>query len=101
MTSRPRLPVRLRASPQALAAFGEVFGDGVQEALDAALPPDEQGWRELTLRFEHELAAAHRLAGFGGEVVVVSPLSVRNRLQTAAQGILARYRESAPAASLD
>jgi len=97
MTSRPRLPVRLRASPRALAAFGEVFGDGVEEALDTALPPDEQGWRELTLRFEHELAAAHRLAGFGGEVVVVSPLSVRERLQTAAQGILARYRESGAA----
>jgi predicted DNA-binding transcriptional regulator YafY len=93
MTSRPHLPVRLRASPHAVAAFGEVFGDGAQEALDAALPPDGLGWRELTLRFEHELAAAHRLAGFGGEIEVLAPLSVRARLQSVANAILARYRE--------
>src|SRR5215472_5787033 len=30
--SRPQLPVRLRASPQALAVFGEVFGDAVADA---------------------------------------------------------------------
>ena len=90
-TSRPRLPVRLRASPQALAAFGEIFGDDARPALDAALPPDEQGWQTVTLSFEHELAAAHRLAGFGGRVEVLSPQSVRALLVAAAQGILDRY----------
>jgi predicted DNA-binding transcriptional regulator YafY len=91
MSSRPSVPVRLRASPHALAAFTEVFGDGAQDAIDAALPPDGQGWRELTLRFEHELAAAHRLAGFGGEVEVLDPPSVRTRLQSVARAILIRY----------
>jgi predicted DNA-binding transcriptional regulator YafY len=91
VTSRPRLPVRLRASPQALAAFGEVFGDDARPALDAAEPPDEQGWQTVTLSFEHELAAAHRLAGFGGQVEVLAPPSVRTLLVTAAQGILDRY----------
>ena len=91
-TSRPRLPVRLRASPQALATFGEVFGDDARPALDAAEPPDEHGWRTLTLSFEHELAAAHRLAGFGGRVEVLSPASVRALLAATAQGILDRYR---------
>jgi predicted DNA-binding transcriptional regulator YafY len=90
-TSRPRLAVRLRASPQALAAFGEVFGDDARPALDAAEPPDEHGWRTLTLSFEHELAAAHRLAGFGGRVEVLSPPSVRALLAATAQGILDRY----------
>jgi predicted DNA-binding transcriptional regulator YafY len=90
-TSRPRLPVRLRASPQALAVFGEVFGDDARPALDAAEPPDEQGWQTVTLSFEHELAAAHRLAGFGGLVEVLSPPPVRDLLVTAAQGILDRY----------
>jgi predicted DNA-binding transcriptional regulator YafY len=89
--TRPRLPVRLRASPQALAVFPETFGDDVTEALDAALPPDEQGWRVVTLSFEHELAAAHRLAGFGGRVEVLSPSSVRDALLAAAHGILGRY----------
>jgi len=45
----------------------------------------------VTLSFEHELAAAHRLAGFGGQVEVVSPSSVRERLVATAQGILERY----------
>jgi predicted DNA-binding transcriptional regulator YafY len=83
--------VRLRASPQALATFGEVFGDDARPALDAAEPPDEHGWRTLTLSFEHELAAAHRLAGFGGRVEVLSPPSVRALLAATAQGILDRY----------
>jgi predicted DNA-binding transcriptional regulator YafY len=89
--SRPRLPVRLRASPVALAAFGEVFGDGAAGALDAAGPPDEAGWREVTLSFEHEPAAAHRLAGFGGEVEVLAPPSLSERLLRTARGILDRY----------
>ena len=91
VTSRPRFPVRLRASPAALAALREVFGDGGADAARDALPPDERGWRVVTLSFEHELAAAHRLAGFGGQVEVLSPSSVRERLVATAQGILERY----------
>jgi predicted DNA-binding transcriptional regulator YafY len=90
-TSRPRLPVRLRASPQALAAFGEIFGDDARPVLDAAGPPDELGWQTVMLSFEHELAAAYRLAGFGGTVEVLSPPSVRALLVAAARGILDRY----------
>ena len=91
VTTRPRLAVRLRASPEALAAFPEIFGEGVTEALDAALAPDEQGWRVVTLSFEHAAAAAHRLAGFGGRVEVLSPASVRDQLLATAHGILGRY----------
>jgi predicted DNA-binding transcriptional regulator YafY len=100
-TSRPRLPVRLRASPQALAAFGEIFGDDARPVLDAAGPPDELGWQTVTLSFEHELAAAHRLAGFGGQVEVLSPPSVRALLVAAAQGILDRYASPALFAALE
>lgn len=89
--------MRLRASPGALAAFPEVFGDGVQAALGAASPPDEHGWRAVTLSFEHAPAAAHRLAGFGGQVEVLSPDSVRARLLTVAQEIIDRYRTSTSA----
>jgi predicted DNA-binding transcriptional regulator YafY len=93
-STRPRLQVRLRASPEALALFGEIFGDDARPALDAALPPDEQGWQVVTLSFEHELAAAHRLAGFGGRVEVLSPSSVREQLLTTAREILGRYQGS-------
>ena len=71
--SRPRLPVTLRASPRALSILGEVFGQAAGPALAAALPPDEHGWRVLTLSFEHERAAVHRLAGFADQVEVLAP----------------------------
>jgi glutamate dehydrogenase (NAD(P)+) len=89
--SRPRLQVALRASPAALAAFPEIFGQAAEPALEAALPPDEHGWRVVTLSFEHERAAAHRLAGFGDHVEVLAPPAVRAALVTTARQILRRY----------
>ncbi len=93
--SRPRLQVRLRVSPLALAILPEIFGDRVRPAISAASPPDEHGWQELTLSFEHELAAAHRLAGFGGHVAVLAPAAVRDQLVATARGILDRYAAAA------
>jgi len=90
--SRPRLQVGLAASPRALAVFPEVFGPAAGPALAAAAPPGEDGWREVTLSFEHELAAVHRLAGFGGQVEVLGPPSVRARLLATAREILTRYQ---------
>jgi predicted DNA-binding transcriptional regulator YafY len=89
--SRPKVEVLVRASPAALELFGEVFGNTVQAALDAASPPDGEGCREVTLSFEHEAAAAHRLAGFGGQLEVLSPASVRARLVETARNIIERY----------
>ena len=45
----------------------------------------------VTLSFEHELAAVHRLAGFGAQVAVLDPASVRARLLATAREILRRY----------
>ena len=89
--SRPRFPVRLAASAEALAAFGEVFGAAAGPALEAAGPPGQDGWRVLTLSFEHERAAVHRLAGFGDQVEVLEPPSVRAALLATAREILGRY----------
>jgi predicted DNA-binding transcriptional regulator YafY len=87
--SRPRLEVRLAASPGALAGFGEVFG---APALEAAEPSGQDGWRVVTLSFEHERAAVHRLAGFGGQVEILDPPSVRAELLATAREILGRYQ---------
>lgn len=86
--SRPRIEVTVRASPAALAAFPEVFGDGWPRASD----PDSQGWRVVVLSFEHEIAAAHRLTGFGGSLEVLSPIEVRDRIVATAHAIIDRYR---------
>ena len=45
----------------------------------------------LTLSFEHERAAVHRLAGFGDQVEVLDPPSVRTALLATAREILGRY----------
>jgi predicted DNA-binding transcriptional regulator YafY len=90
--SRPRLEVRLAASPDALAAFSEVFGPAAGPALEAAEPPGQDGWRVVTLSFEHERAAVHRLAGFGDQVEVLDPPAVRAALLATAREILGRYQ---------
>ena len=90
--SRPRLEVRLAASPDALSAFGEVFGPAAAPALEAAAPPGQDGWRVVTLLFEHERAAVHRLAGFGDQVEVLDPPAVRAALLATAREILGRYQ---------
>jgi predicted DNA-binding transcriptional regulator YafY len=92
MTSRPKVEVLVRASPDAISAFPEVFGDAVRRALAAAPPADEHGFRDVTLSFEHEAAAVQRLAGFGGQLEVLSPAAVRTRLIATARQLLARYR---------
>jgi predicted DNA-binding transcriptional regulator YafY len=92
--SRPRIQVRLRASPGAVAALPEVYGPAAGPALAAALPPGADGWRVVTLSFEHEVAAAYRLAGFGDQVEVLSPAPLRDRLVRTARQLLRRYGEA-------
>ncbi|MGE5133005.1 MAG: helix-turn-helix transcriptional regulator [Gemmatimonadota bacterium] len=90
--TRPQVTAVVRAAPEALAAFPEVFGDGARAAIAAASGPDQRGWRVVRLSFEHETAAAHRLAGFGGSVEVLRPAAVRDRLVATARAIIERYR---------
>lgn len=90
-SSRPRLEVTVRASPEAIAAMPEVFGDGVSERLADATAVDIDGWKEVRLTFEHHAAAAARLAGFGRDVEVLRPARVRAALIELANGILQRH----------
>jgi len=89
--SRPRFEVTVRASPAAIAGMPEVFGQQVLSAL-AAGEPAEDGWRTLTLTFEHEAAAVGRLAGFGAGIEVIAPPSTRDRLAATAEEIIGVYR---------
>jgi len=85
-------PPSLRASAAGLAAFPEVFGDPVRPVLAAAAPPDAAGFTEVRLTFEHEMAAVQRLAGFGGQIEILSPATVRARLVATARELLERYQ---------
>ena len=90
-SSLPTVAVAVRASPTAIVVMPEILGVAVRPALDAAEPADRDGWRRLVLTFEHDDAAAFRLAGFGGGIEVLSPESVRTRLVAAAEATLQRY----------
>ena len=89
--SRPRLRGQAQGLAPGAGAFPEVFGPAAAPALEAAAPPGEDGWRVVTLSFEHERAAVHRLAGFGDQVEVLDPPSVRAGLLATAREILGRY----------
>jgi predicted DNA-binding transcriptional regulator YafY len=93
VTSRAQVEVRVWATPAALAIFPFVFGDAGRRAAGAAGPAGQDGRREVLLTFEEERAAAHRLAGFGGEVEVISPAAVRAELVATARELLGRYRD--------
>jgi predicted DNA-binding transcriptional regulator YafY len=94
VTSRPQVEVRVRATATALGIFRYVLGDAGGRAVEAAGPADADGLREVVLTFEEERVAAHRLAGFGGEVAVISPEAVRAELITTARELLARYADN-------
>jgi predicted DNA-binding transcriptional regulator YafY len=89
--SRPQIRVLAWATPLALGIFPYVFGDAGRRAAADAGPAGPDGRREVTLTFEEEPAAVHRLAGFGGEVEVTEPASVRGGLIETAAALLARY----------
>ena len=77
--TRPRLDVVVRASPDAVEAMPEVFGQRILPAI-ATAAVDKAGWLAIPLSFEHEAAAVARLAGFADQIKVLSPDSVRTRL---------------------
>ena len=91
VTSRSLVEVRVRATATALGIFPYVFGDAGRRAAEAAGPARPDGLREVVLTFEEERVAAHRLAGFGGEVEVISPETVRAELIATGRELLARY----------
>jgi predicted DNA-binding transcriptional regulator YafY len=55
---------------------------------------DRPGWTAMRLRFPSVMAAASMLAGFAGEVDVVSPEAVRTRLREIGRGLARLYGDA-------
>lgn len=88
--TRPHLDVVVRASPDAVEAMQEVFGERILSVIaNAAI--NNAGWRTIPLSFEHEAAAVARLAGFADQIEVLAPDAVRSRLVATAHAIIATY----------
>ncbi|WP_163505700.1 helix-turn-helix transcriptional regulator [Fodinicola acaciae] len=62
-------------------------------------PADADGWCAVSARFRGILPARGVLLGMGAEVVVVSPPELRKEMLTAAEAVLAAYRDRAERAT--
>ncbi len=92
VASAPVASAPVASAPVASAAVASAPVAAAPEP--AAREPGADGWRVVTLSFEHEVAAAYRLAGFGNQIEVLSPPALRDRLVRTARAILGRYAEA-------
>lgn len=55
--------------------------------------PDEEGWVEVSLRFDVEEMACEYALGFGTQLEVLEPLALREKVLNAAQNVIDFYTE--------
>lgn len=84
-------PVRLRISPGLAKELSWRVGDQAAGALARATNPDEQGWREIELRFDSHELARDRIVTFGGGAEVLEPLALRRSLADLARQVAGVY----------
>ncbi|ROS41283.1 helix-turn-helix transcriptional regulator [Amycolatopsis thermoflava] len=91
--SLQRHPVRLRLSRWGVKRLPQILdADLAIAALDAAGPPDPEGWVEVTVDLEEPAIAASMLLGLGTDVEVVEPPAVRALFADAARRMADRHR---------
>jgi predicted DNA-binding transcriptional regulator YafY len=89
--NRPSYTVTARVAADLIPCFPHYFGDGVQEMIAGAGPPDGEGWITLTLSFETFEAARERFLGLGGAAEVLEPHALRESVSDFAAQIVALY----------
>lgn len=88
-----RTQVRVRLSETAVRMLPHtVDRAAAREALDAAGPPDAEGWVTVTLPVESLDVAHGQLLGLGPELEVLEPAALRTRFADAAARLHALYR---------
>jgi predicted DNA-binding transcriptional regulator YafY len=94
----PRYPATLRVQASLLGRLrlGERY-----TSLEAAGPPDTEGWARVEMRFEEEHNAVEFILGFGDRIEVVAPDDLRALVIEQAAAILARYGRSASSAGAE
>lgn len=89
--------VTLRIAPSALAMFLRVTGSQLIEPAER-LPPGEDGWPRLKVRFRAAGAARAALLGFAGQAEALAPEDLRHTLAGAARELLDLYGTASSAA---
>ena len=81
----------LRASPvglNRLRSFSPIVAQAVERTMG---PPDDQGWRQVTVPIESAQHAAREMLRLGAEAVVLEPAALREALRATAARMLAAY----------
>jgi predicted DNA-binding transcriptional regulator YafY len=87
-----RIDVRVRMRAESVWALRHVLDPAAaQSARDQAGEPDEDGWVEITIGVEFLDQAVHELLRFGGDLEVLEPVELRERMAAAATAMSARY----------
>jgi predicted DNA-binding transcriptional regulator YafY len=86
--SFPRYPATVRVAPELLPYLRTV---GRYARIEREGPPDSDGWIPLAMIFEGEHNACEYILSFGPQIAVVEPDTLRERVITAAAGILVLY----------
>ena len=88
-----RFPVELRILPGHETEVAQFFGDYIIPLIEDANPEDTTGAVTITLTFDSETAACHRLMGLGTAVEVVSPDSLREEISRTALKLAQLYNQ--------
>lgn len=86
----PRYFVVLRAAPEILPYLRNV---GYYSSVERIGEPDEEGWIEVSMRFDVEAAARMCLAGVGPSVEVLEPQELREQIIEQARRTVAFYEQ--------
>lgn len=93
LTFKARLPSYLatvRAHPD---AFPRLNFAGRFARIEQSYPPDEDGWFRVVLRFDVEAMAVEYALGFGSQMEILEPATLRNKVIDAAQSVVRFYGE--------
>ncbi len=85
----PYYGVTVRVAPEAMPwlRYAGYFAR-IEQMIDA---PDADRWVHISLRFDIEKAACAYVLGFGGQMEVIEPLELRDRVLQAAKEAISLY----------
>lgn len=86
-----RLPVVVRVAPNRIDSLADFVGGKAVADAEVLDEPDPDGWTRLRLRVDWPEEAPGRLLGLGGDLEVLEPMEVRERLVALASGAVARH----------
>ncbi len=90
--SLQRWPVTLRISPELIHNLTGLWGAWVRPLLESA-PPDERGWRQITVNYDTLDGAYRDILVLGGQAEVIDPPELRQQVIDIATSIVNFYNQ--------